>query len=97
MTDQLDNGGTRFSISEEPERWTWNKRPGIKAKQAKKPIRPKPFAKPSANEPASSNRTERSSLRYFGDRSNPPFPQRSSSGSRKSRPTFCCDPGKRTD
>jgi hypothetical protein len=36
MTDQLDNGGTRFSISEEPERWTWNKRPGIKAKQAKK-------------------------------------------------------------
>ena len=36
MTDQLDNGGTRFSISEEPERWTWNQRPGIKAKQAKK-------------------------------------------------------------
>ena len=36
MTDQLDNGGTRFSISEKPERWTWNKRPGIKSKTGEK-------------------------------------------------------------
>jgi hypothetical protein len=36
MTDQLDNCGTQFSTSEEPDGWSWSKRPGIKAKQAKK-------------------------------------------------------------
>ena len=34
MTDQFDNGGTR--INEEPEGWSWNKRPGIKTNQPKK-------------------------------------------------------------
>jgi hypothetical protein len=36
MTDQLDNGATRYSTSEELEGWSWNKRPGIRANKAKK-------------------------------------------------------------
>jgi hypothetical protein len=36
MTDQLDNGGSRFGVSEEPEGWSWSKRPGIKTNQPKK-------------------------------------------------------------
>lgn len=36
MTDQLDNCSTQFSTSEEPDGWSWSKRPGIKANQAKK-------------------------------------------------------------
>lgn len=36
MNDQLDNGDPRFSLSEEPEAWNWNKRPGLKTKQPKK-------------------------------------------------------------
>ena len=36
MTDQLDNGATRYSTSEELEGWSWNKRPGIKTNQAKR-------------------------------------------------------------
>jgi hypothetical protein len=36
MTDRSDNGGNRFSVSEEPKVWSWNKRPGIKANQPKK-------------------------------------------------------------
>ena len=36
MTDQLDNGGTRYDTSEEPQAWSWKKRPGIKTKQPKK-------------------------------------------------------------
>ena len=36
MTDQLDNGDTRSSTSEEEQGWSWNKRPGIRANKAKK-------------------------------------------------------------
>ena len=36
MTDQVDNGDTRFGTSEEPEGWSWSKRPGIKTNQPKK-------------------------------------------------------------
>jgi hypothetical protein len=36
MTDQLDNGDTRSSTSEEEQGWSWNKRPGIKTNQAKR-------------------------------------------------------------
>ena len=36
MTEQLDNSGTRFSSSDEPEGWSWSKRPGIKTNQPKK-------------------------------------------------------------
>jgi hypothetical protein len=36
MTDASDNGANLFNVSEEPEAWSWNKRPGIKANQPKK-------------------------------------------------------------
>ena len=36
MTDRSDNGGNRLRVSEEPEVWSWSKRPGIKANQPKK-------------------------------------------------------------
>jgi hypothetical protein len=36
MTDQLDNGDTRFGTSEEQQSWSWKKRPGITTNQAKK-------------------------------------------------------------
>ena len=36
MPDQLDNGDTRFSTSEDQQGWSWNKRPGITTNQAKK-------------------------------------------------------------
>ena len=32
MTDKSDNG---FSVSEEPEAWSWNKRPDIKTNRPK--------------------------------------------------------------
>ena len=51
------------------------------------PFRPKPFAKPSAKEPASSEGTGRSSLRCFPGRLIP-LPQRPSTGPRLARPTF---------
>ena len=35
MTDKPDNGSNRFGVSEEPEAWSWSKRPGIKANQPK--------------------------------------------------------------
>jgi hypothetical protein len=40
MPDQLDNGDTRFSTSEEQQGWSWNKRPGITTNQAKKEFEP---------------------------------------------------------
>ena len=36
MTDNSHSGDDRFNVTEKPEPWSWNQRPGIKASQPKK-------------------------------------------------------------